>query len=134
MPNDPIDWTEFQTPSEYADVFKFVEPGDRIVGEIIEIRVAQTEHGRSPVMTIKPDDGDERTVWISNVDLQNKMAAARPQKGDRVAIVFRERGEAKPGQSPPKLYDVDLKRGDDPAATSIPSPQPAGAPKASDLL
>jgi hypothetical protein len=129
---ETFDWSDYQSPSDFAEEFKFQTPGDAIAGTIVDIRAPDTRFGRKPVMTIRRDDGIERTVWCSNANLQSQLADKRPQKGDRIAIVFRELGEPKAGQSPPKLYDVELRQG---GSTQAAAPAaPASTPAAADLL
>jgi hypothetical protein len=55
------------------------------------------------------------------------LASNRPATGDRVAIVMTGLGEAKPGKSPAKLFELQLKRGDE---TGTPAVVPAPAPAA----
>ncbi len=104
-----FDWSDFDQPSDYPDPFKFETVGDSIAGTIQRIDTVTNENGTTPVMDIKPDDGDARTVWISQTRLQRRMAELRPQKDDKVAIVYSGDGHpSKPGYSPPKLFDVKL--------------------------
>jgi hypothetical protein len=55
------------------------------------------------------------------------LASNRPATGDRVAIVMTGLGEAKPGKSPAKLFELQLKRGDQPDGTTAVAPAPAPA-------
>jgi hypothetical protein len=69
--------------------------------------------------------------------LQGLLAAHRPASGDRIGIVFTGFGEAKPGKSPAKLFDVAVKRdGANVIAPVAPAaaPAPAPAPSAASIL
>ena len=120
-----FDWSDYAGPDgDYPDPYKFENPGDSIAGTIERIDVVTNDNGTTPVMDIHPDDEDARTVWVSQQGLKRRMAELRPQRGDRIAIVFTGLGQAsKPGYSPPKLFDVKLVQGDGttpPEATETP--------------
>lgn len=132
-----IDWGEFQGSSGDWQKFRFEAPGDSIAGEIVELRIATMPDGtRMPALTIKTEDGSEWSLLASQMGLQRALAQHRPATGDTIAIVYTGDGEAKPGKSAPKLFDVVVKRGDDAApAAAAPAPAPApAAPSASSLI
>ena len=128
-----IDWGEFQGSSGDWQKFRFEAPGDSIAGEIVELRIATMPDGtRMPALTIKTEDGSEWSLLASQMGLQRALAQHRPATGDTIAIVYTGDGEAKPGKSAPKLFDVVVKRGDE-----VPAPAPApaaAAPSASSLI
>ncbi len=128
-----IDWGEFQGSSGDWQKFRFETAGDSIVGEITEIRIATMADGvRMPALTIKTDDGTEWSLLASQIGLQRALSSHRPATGDTIAIVYTGDGEPKPGKSAPKLFDVQVKRGDE---TPAPAPAPAAAaPSASSLI
>ena len=131
-----IDWGEFQGSSTGDwQKFTFTEPGDSLAGLVTEIRIATMPDGtRMPALTIKNDEG-EWSVLASQVGLQRALAQHRPSSSDAIAIVMTGFAEAKPGKSPAKLFDVVVKRGDDPAAAAPVAPAPAApAVSAADLL
>ena len=130
-----IDWGEFQGSSGDWQKFRFEAVGDSIAGEIVELRIATMPDGtRMPALTIKTEDNSEWSLLASQMGLQRALAQHRPATGDTIAIVYTGDGEAKPGKSAPKLFDVVVKRGDEgvPAAAA-PAPAPA-APSASSLI
>jgi hypothetical protein len=87
---------------------------------------------RMPALTIKTDDGTEWSLLASQIGLQRALSSHRPATGDTIAIVYTGDGEPKPGKSAPKLFDVQVKRGDE---TPAPAPAPvAAAPSASSLI
>ena len=128
-----IDWGEFQGSSGDWQKFRFEAPGDSIAGEIVELRIATMADGtRMPALTIKIEDGSEWSLLASQMGLQRALAQHRPATGDTIAIVYTGDGDAKPGKSAPKLFDVVVKRGDEAPA---PAPAPAAAaPSASSLI
>ena len=131
-----IDWGEFQGSSGDWQKFRFEAPGDSIAGEITELRIATMPDGtRMPALTVRTEDGTEWSLLASQVGLQRALSAQRPATGDSIAIIYTGDGEAKPGKSAPKLFDVHVKRGDETggAAAAAPAPAPA-APSASSLI
>jgi hypothetical protein len=128
-----IDWGEFQGSSGDWQKFRFETAGDSIVGEITELRIATMADGtRMPALTIKTDDGTEWSLLASQIGLQRALSTHRPATGDTIAIVYTGDGNPKPGKSAPKLFDVQVKRGDE---TPAPAPAPAAAaPSASSLI
>jgi hypothetical protein len=131
--SNSIDWGEFQGSSGDWQNFRFATAGDSIVGEITELRIATMADGtRMPALTIKTDDGTEWSLLASQIGLQRALSSHRPATGDTIAIVYTGDGDPKPGKSAPKLFDVQVKRGDE---TPAPAPAPAAAaPSASSLI
>jgi hypothetical protein len=137
MTDTTIDWGEFagNADGQYPDKFRFNEPGDSIAGIVRDVRIATMPDGtRLPSLEIEDTNGTTWSVLAGPVGLQRALATHRPATGDTIAIVFTGNGEAKPGKSAPKLFDVVVKRGDEgvPAAAA-PAPAPA-APSASSLI
>lgn len=129
-----IDWGEFQGSSGDWQKFRFEAPGDSIAGEITELRIATMPDGtRMPALTIRVEDGSEWSLLASQTGLQRALATHRPATGDAIAIVYTGDGEAKPGKSAPKLFDVVVKRSDQAEAAPAPAPA-AAAPSASSLI
>ena len=130
-----IDWGEFQGSSGDWQKFRFEAVGDSIAGEIVELRIATMPDGtRMPALTIKTEDNSEWSLLASQMGLQRALAQHRPATGDTISIVMSGVGEAKPGKSAPKLFDVAVKRGDEAVpAAAAPAPAPA-APSASSLI
>ena len=135
-----IDWGEFQGASGDWQKFRFETPNDAISGILQEVRIATMPDGtRMPALTIKTPDGTDWSLLASQIGLQRALAQHRPATGDQIAIVYTGDAEAKPGKSPAKLFDVVIKRGDEPAAAApapvAPTPAaPAPAVSAADLL
>lgn len=123
-----INWEEFDDGDYPAVQIKFLDPGDKAVGRVDKVRV--TDFGgkgeRTPELWITQDDGVQVSVAASQVMLRRALAVERPAVGDRIAIVYTGNGTSnKAGQSPPKLFDVKVKRGG-----GADTAQPAVAPVA----
>jgi hypothetical protein len=137
---DNIDWTEFGGAAgsgDYPERFTFITPGDQITGTITAVSVATMPDGtRLPAIELRDDNGTAWSVLAGPKALQGLLAAHRPASGDRIGIVFTGFGEAKPGKSPAKLFDVAVKRDGDTAAPVAPAaaPAPAPAPSAASIL
>lgn len=130
-------WGEFEVQSDFPDAFRFEAFGDSIVGTISKLRRANFPDGTVPELWIDIDDGTTRSVLASWRNLQAQLARLRPSVGDRIAIVYIGIGQAKPGKSAPRLFDVDVNPGGNveavptatPPATS-PAPAQPAAPAA----
>lgn len=128
-----INWDEFADDGEFPAVqIKFTNPGDKAVGRVDKVRV--TDFGgkgeRTPELWITQDDGTQVSVAASQVMLRRALAVERPAEGDRVAIVYTGNGTSnKAGQSPPKLFDVKVKRAGE-AGPAQPAASPSAQPAA----
>ena len=102
----------------YPDRWEYAEPGDSILGEIVEIgSPIQLDPKYSPVRPVQVarldrEDGIEEvvTVWISPTVLRSKWDELDPMEGDFISITFL--GEKKPrnGGDPYHNFDVHLER------------------------
>lgn len=139
MSTTNFDWNEYEQPTEFPDRFKFDAPGQSIAGTITRIRV--TDFGgtgeKTPELWLTKDDGAEVSITASQAFLRSALAEKKPQTGDRIAIVYTGNGQAKPGKSAPKLFDVQVKRAGDSAAapaTEQPVAAAASGPSAAELI
>lgn len=112
-----FDWNKFKD----GERFKFLKPGDRIEGEILNITT--TTFGGSadptPVLTLRTDRGVVTEVTASQTVLCSRLAEEGPDVGDTISITYDgDADNAKPGRSPAKLFTVVVKRADAPAATA----------------
>lgn len=116
----PFDWNKFRD----GERFKFINPGDKIEGEIVSITTT-TFGGTAdptPVITLRKDDGKITEVTASQTVLCSRLAEEGPDIGDFLSMTFTGVADnAKPGRSPAKLFDVLVKRAAD-AGTSQPPP------------
>ena len=102
-------WDEFEV-TEIHNYIKLDEPGSKVGGDILNIEKAPfTDKVKktttfSPQLTLMCDDGVERILTCSNVDLKNQVVTARPKIGDRIVVEMI-------GQDPfsqLKRYSVDV--------------------------
>lgn len=118
-------WDEFTTTSEWIT---FNEVGDKVVGTVRVVRRGKDFNGNPcPELVIDVDGEGEKTLTAGQVMLKTALAEKRPATGDRIAIVYSGIGEARPGKAPAKLFEVDVKKTDQPTGNS-------GGVSASDLL
>jgi hypothetical protein len=91
-----------------SDAWIPTTPGERLVGELVDIDIAFSEYRDSnyPLLTVRTDDGAELTVHCFRVVLFNELMKWRPGVGERISIAYRGLGKAKAGMSPPHLYRV----------------------------
>jgi hypothetical protein len=103
-----------------GDRFKFVNPGETIEGEVLDLS-ATTFGGTAdptPVILIRTDQGDKE-VTASQTVLCSKLAEQAPEIGDHISIRYdgeADKSTARPGRSPAKLFTVTVKRRDKPSA------------------
>lgn len=72
----------------YADAWR-PEPGDKLVGTIVEIGSRLGEHGRYPIVTIREDEGGQELAFHAYRQVaQNKLAELAPEIGERIAIRY----------------------------------------------
>ena len=91
---------------------KFENVGDQVIGVVKEVREGRTFKGNPcPELVLEDESGEERIVTAGQVMLRAALAERQPQPGDKVRIIYSGVGEAKPGQAPPKLFSVDVKKG-----------------------
>ena len=121
----PFDWNKFRD----GERFKFVKPGDKIEGEILNI--STTTFGGTadptPVLSIRTSDGKVVDVTASQTVLCSRLAEQGPDVGETISITYTgdDTANQKPGRSAAKLFDVLVKRSGPPAAA-------AAAPSESD--
>lgn len=118
--------------TEHPDSWIAVNVGDTIMGKIVDVTDAWSDHRRDPV-TNRPGslypllviDAEEATgygdlphelkVHCFGAILFNEVMRKQPNVGEKIRIVYQGPGEAKPGQNPPELYVVRAAAGADSA-------------------
>lgn len=73
------------------------EDADKLIGEVIDIEVGNSEYGRYPIVVVRQDDGTEKAVHGFHSVLQSELMKNRPQVGERVGIKYLGDVETKPG-------------------------------------
>ena len=88
-----------------------LEKMPELVGTWLGVRTIQVKRGRKTegqnVATVRTADGTVYTVWESAmlVPLFEQAVADESE----VAIVYKGLGKAKPGQNPPKIFEVGIR-------------------------
>lgn len=100
--DDPL---KRQMEGDYAEAFRFENPGDMLVGKVVGFSKGFSEYGPHPVVTIKSeDDGEQYSVHCMQTVLRNQMSEADPKPGDRIAVKYLGDSEAKSGKRAGKAY------------------------------
>lgn len=118
------------------DYVKFENPGDKVVGTILDISVHTFPDGKkAPKLVIRTDGGDERVLTAGQTMLLRRLAELRPDVGDRIAVLF-ERVEKRDGGKTMKVFQVEVARQGAPAGDTVAAPEApvASGVSASDLL
>jgi hypothetical protein len=76
-------------------------PGDTMMGVITSIKASTpSDYGIYPIVTIKPDDGDELVaLHCFHSLIRNKLLEARPAVGERIAVKYFGEVEGKNSKS-----------------------------------
>jgi hypothetical protein len=115
-----------------TDYIKFEEPGDTVVGEVLDIRIHHWNDGTTSPQLLLLVDGEEKSLTAGQYQLKAKLAELRPQVGDTIRVVF-DGIEKRAGGKTLKLFSLDVKRANgvaNAAATATATPAPAAAPAA----
>ena len=90
---------------------KWDEPGQRIVGDVLEVRVGKSLQGdKVPEYSIRLDSGDEVIVTASQGQLKALCLKERPVAGDRVRITYTG-DQRRDGGKTLKLFTLDVTKG-----------------------
>lgn len=111
-----------------TDYIRFEEPGDTVVGEVLDIRIHHWNDGTTSPQLLLLVDGEEKSLTAGQYQLKAKLAELRPQVGDTIRVVF-DGIEKRAGGKTLKLFSLDVKRANA-TATAAPAPAPAAAPAA----
>jgi hypothetical protein len=76
-----------QLDREYAQAWR-PAPGDKLVGEITDLSVFDAGYGDYPVVTVRTDDGTERSFHALHEVAQSELARVRPAVGDRIGVRY----------------------------------------------
>jgi hypothetical protein len=110
-----IDWNQFR-----GDYVKWTAAGQVVTGELRAVRIGNYKGKEYPELVLETEDGT-RILSASQSALMRQLAEDPPGVGDIVRVEYLGEGDARPGQSPVKLFGVDVLRKTTPAA-SAPSP------------
>lgn len=125
--DDP--WDEFTSIG--SSFQSWTTPGDELVGTIVSRGRGTDANGQPcPQLVIRRDDDQVITVNAGQKNLAAQMITHRDDlvAGNRVRIKFTGLGQAKPGQSPPKLFTIDVKPAAAKAAGKAKKAEPVTVP------
>jgi hypothetical protein len=64
------------------------EPGDRVIGTVIDVDSRTSEFGTYPIVVIETDDGNEISIHGFHTVLKNEFARRPPQPGERIGVKY----------------------------------------------
>jgi len=92
-----------------SDYIKFENIGDTVTGVIVDIGIQTWADGsKSPKLILRTKTGD-RVLTASQVQLKNKLAEKRPEKGDTLKVTLEGVDKLQGGKTL-KKFDVVVKR------------------------
>ena len=107
---------------EYSDLLDQVEsdvvgwrpePGDTVVGILVDHTEGESEWGTYPLLTIKKVDGELIGVHCFHTVLKKevgrKLERGTMKIGDKIAVAYRGEGTAKGGNNAPQMYRIAVK-------------------------
>ncbi len=94
---------------EYAEAWR-PEPGDKLIGEVVELSQRDGEFGSYPIITIKQGNGEELALHAFHTVAQNELARVRPQVGETAAIKYIGKRTAQDGRTTFHAYRVAVDR------------------------
>jgi hypothetical protein len=71
------------------------EPGDKLVGTVIELDERDGAYGPYPIITLRQEDGEEFAVHAFHGVLQSELARVAPKHGDQLGIKYEGKDQAK---------------------------------------
>ena len=98
-----------QLDREFAPAWR-PEPGDKLIGEVVEIGQRSGEWGAYPIVTVRQDDGQELALHAFHTVAANELAKARPQIGERIAIKYAGQRAGADGRTKYHAYRVAVER------------------------
>lgn len=89
-----------QMEGDFAPAFYFEEPGQMIVGKVMDMGTGFSKFGAHPVVTIKSEaDGELYSVHCLQTALRSQMLQANPNRGDRIAVKYKGEKESAQGNT-----------------------------------
>ena len=79
-----------------------------LVGQVISIDVGESDYGRYPIIVVRKEDGEEKTVHGFHSVLQSELMKKRPQIGEKVGLKFL--GDVPGATRSYKGYRVEVER------------------------
>jgi hypothetical protein len=90
------------------------EPGDTIVGILVDITEGEGDWGPYPLLSIKTLDGELVGIHcfhtVLKKEVTRKIDREQMKIGDKIAVAYRGEGTAKGGNNAPQMYRIAVKR------------------------
>lgn len=84
-----------QLNADYPEAWR-PDPGESILGEVVEISSRETEYGRYRIIVLKRDgDGARLAIHAFHQVLEQELARIQPQIGHRIGIKYLGKPEGK---------------------------------------
>jgi hypothetical protein len=93
------------------------EPGDALIGEVLDLEQRTSDFGDYPAITVLDDDGVEWTFHGYHTIAKNELAKQRPVPGDRIGIKYH--GKKQGAKNTYESYRVLVEH-----AEPVPAPAP----------
>jgi hypothetical protein len=107
--NDKTDDVSKLVDREYAEAWK-PDPGDKLIGSVVEISQRDGTFGAYPILTVRQDDGTELALHAFHTVVANELARARPEIGERIAIKYIGMKPGSDGRAGYHAYKVAVDR------------------------
>jgi hypothetical protein len=95
--------------ADFAEAWK-PEPGDTLIGEIVEIGERDGGYGPYPIVTIRQDDTSVLAVHAFHTVLASQLAEQHPAIGDRIGIRYKGRVTSEGARGGYHSYRVTVDR------------------------
>jgi hypothetical protein len=85
---------------EEPEPFKFIEPGDRLVGELVTVIIVKSSYGpnKYPHVEVRDEAGKLWDYHASQSALVNAWKRVKPQPGEHISILFKGMGISQTGR------------------------------------
>ena len=64
------------------------QPGDRLIGTVVEVEEYRSDYGTYPMITISTDDGQEWMFHAFHTVARTEIERKQPKPGDRIGIAY----------------------------------------------
>lgn len=93
---------------DFAEAWRFEEPGDQFVGRVVSVSSNTNEYGEYPILTCVDNDGDLHAIHGLGTILKRELAKA--VEGSLVAVRYQGEKQGQGGRSY-KDYKVIVRKG-----------------------
>lgn len=94
---------------DFADAFRFEEPGDQVVGRVVGVSSNTNQYGEYPILTVQVKGGDLVAVHGLGTILKRELLKA--SEGSLVAVRYQGEKRSDKSGSTYKDYKVIVRKG-----------------------